>query len=1747
MSRKYLRKMKWKKSFALTLALVMSVSMLPAQSIRAAEQPGEAETTQQQQDVAEEIAYEQINITTAEEFASFAKKCYIDAWSKDKYVSLKADIDLSGVKFETIPVFNGIFDGAGHTISGFDYVGDGYVVGLFRYIESSGLVQNLKVEGNISSENEKECIGSICGINYGTIRSCTFQGTVSGRDTVGGIVGINESTGTLSGCSVKGRVTGYYSTGGIVGINHGVINSCTNRAGINDDSAWVEEDDEMGGANIIKNLTSNDDNELYSGVDTGGIAGFSDGMISKCTNAGTVGYEHTGYNIGGIAGRQSGVVSLCTNNGTIYGRKDIGGIVGQMEPFIEVDEAESLRNAINKLHDLIEKTIDDMDAAEDAVNGDVDTMQAYADSAIDTGDELISQLSDFVDDNVDEVNTVSERMGHIMDMMPDILNNVSAAGDSMSKLNDVLKQLSKDMDVLGKLDDSSYEETDYNRISLLSTVGGSLTTDTTDPEVNATVTITVVPDDGYQLKKDSLTVVDADGKKVTVTPVSGKDDQYTFTMTKQNVKVSAEFVYKGTFLVESTVGGRVTTSEDGNNVTFKATPSSGYGFEYYNVNGSRYTGTVSADNEIELDQTAYITDNASVVVEAVFAKKASTHSISVKSGMGGTAYADSTIAATGDEVTVHIVVPNRDYEYKEMRVNGVAVPTKTGENVNDKIFTMPNRDADVEVLFRNTCDTSSGKRIFPESNAGGIVTVTEGNDGSNYQITIKPYDGYDVSEAKAITFTEVASSSGSSTQTNAGWAAVADTVIMEPQAPRAQEPEHLEAAEQQESTEQQESAEQQESTEQQELSEQEEETEEAGEPSDGNDNPDDENEAGGDASEPSEETTEVAESDADADENEDDGDANAIVAGEVPKDRLVWKEDSGEYTYIVDVSGNAKNYRAFVEFVAKPDTSVTYNITTASSTGGTVTVDKTSAEAGKKVYATPTAGDGYVLSKILLNGSSDGLQLESDGKRYSFTMPDQEVEITAQFEPVDIILKSNLSGNATYSGNAEGKVTINVKPDSAYTVKSITVTDASGKKLAVSKKQSGSYLYEFDLTTMSKAPCTVDISFAKQNKKQAVDTSKTNINEAIDELTKASENVQKSIDKIRNIVTKSDGSYKSWDELTSDEQDAVVAEILNLVDYLQDMSTAASAILSNLATIYNILSPYVSDAAQAAKKDINQATDVIHSMLDSLKAANNGVKGIVNYMNAQPDIKFAKLGDEFDATKENFHDQLKGLSESIRSLSDNAGSHSDIINEDLRQVNDQLNVVFNLLADRMVDVEQLSIEELYEDVDDDEIESITTGRADACTNKGSIKGDINVGGIAGSMSIDDEDPEDSAAGSIEYEIGRRFITKCLVTDSVNEGYVTAKKDGAGGICGYMNHGIIIDSEAYGSVESTEGDFVGGICGESLTIIKRCYALCSVSGNQNVGGIAGYADTLKNCYAMANVQAENGRVGAIAGQVASYEEVDAETSEEPKVTGNYYVGNDTYGIDNISYIGVAEPVSYNDLLTVEQLPTEFWHLKVIYKIEDTYLGSEEVRYGTKLDHLNYPQIPEKEGFYGVWPDMSDQKMQGTLVVEAEYKDNVTVVQSSNGEQDEREDTRQRPYALVENIFTEDTILNATISDGTPPAEAEGKQYVMYEVTLENSGIGESDSFALRLLNPYSDATVYGYQNGIWTKLESKTRGQYLQTDMQGTEEIFCIVENRSHKLLIIFAGAGAAALLILLIVFIKKKRQHRKEKKQQKKQ
>ena len=1445
-------------ALALTLATAMFFGMLPVQELRAEESKKDQAAT-----AAEGIQYERIDISTAEQFADFASKCYLDSWSENKYVSLKADIDLTGTEIHVVPVFNGIFDGVGHTISGFDYVGDGYVVGLFRYVESQGLIQNLTLKGNIASENQKECIGSICGVNYGTIKNCTFQGTVSGRDTVGGIAGINGSTGMISGCAAKGRITGYYSTGGVAGINHGTLNYCSNRAGINDNSEWVEEDDEMGtGAGILESLTGGDDSELYSGVDTGGIAGFSDGVIVRCTNSGTVGYEHTGYNIGGIVGRQSGVVSLCNNNGTVYGRKDIGGIVGQMEPFIEINEAESLKDAVDKLHDLIDKTINDMQATKNGVKHDFDVLMEFGDGAVDAADVLAEQIGDFVDDNLDQAQALSDRVDHVMEMTPGVLNNFEAAENSFTNAVNTLRNVSDSLGRITSVGDEAYDASKDKRITLLHTVGGYIISDSYNPKAGEEVTITAVTDgaeEAYQLSTVKVVKV-TDGSEVAVSKKSDSDVAYTFEMPAENVRVEAYFE-----------------------------PKEGI--------------SAGDENEIEI---------------------------------------------------------------------GTELETETDSEEESEDGTK-----------------HTGER---ESEPSSIETKPSTEPGTDTPGSTETPDR-----------TESADSSGmpGSTET----------------------PDRTESAE---------SPENPGSTETPDRTESAESPENPGTPG-STETPDSTESASGPETPGSTETPDSTES-ADSPEGTDTPESTGAPAG------------------TADAENNSFTTRA-----------------------------------------TPLVGFG--AGAAFLSGAAGS--------------------------PV-IKITSNLSGNASCLFNdSRDRATITVEPSGGYTVNYVNLNGSR-----ISADSGNSYAFPIE----AEQEYYFDINFKKVTTKSgAADNAKTEIENAIREAQDAANKIN---DKINNSGTIS-------------------------VDELQKMLSATTTVMENTEILAEIYGDQAADSLRAVNSDLGSTSDNLKSALDAVKSATRGTRDIADYMNAQPDINFTKLGAVYDYNRINLNNYLQGISDSLQNLSNNASGYSDVVNADLKAVNDQVNVVFNLLADRLTGAQKLELSQIYEDAGDEDIDAITTGRAESCRNKGFIKGDINVGGIAGSMAIDDEDFKDSAAGAIEYEIGRRYITKCLVTASVNEGYVTSKKNGAGGICGYMNHGIIVDSESYGSVESTEGDYVGGICGESLTIITSCYALCSVSGNKNVGGIAGYADTLKDCYSMADVHSENGRAGAIAGQVsgqiAEYDKVgtemaDSDESDEPaelKVSGNYYVGEGVHGIDDISYMGVAEPISYADLLAVEQLPAQFWHLKVIYKIEDTYLGSEEVKYGEKLDKLNFPQIPGREGFYGEWPDVSDMTMNGTIVVEAQYKDNVTVVQSDKNEVIADEGQWQKPYALVEDVFTEDTVLNVKVSDKTPPQEAAEKQYVVYEVILENGGIKETDSFSLRILNPYEEAVVYGYRDGTWTALESKSRGQYMQVDMMGTQQYFCVVENTSNLMVIVACAAAGVVVLILVVVLFKKGRAKRRQKRQKK--
>lgn len=367
-------------------------------------------------------------IHNKEEFLEFAEKCRLDSFSFDLTVSLEADLDLGGAEFGGVPVFCGTFLGNGHSIRGLVLKSAGSAQGLFRYLTKTALVEALHIEGLVVPEGSAARIGSLAGSNEGTVRDCSFTGTVSGSEHIGGLVGINSVSGIIEDCAAEGHVSGNHFVGGIAGTNSGVIRNCKNDALVN----TTEKQNRVQLTDItLESLTASEASNTVT--DIGGIAGHSTGVIRSCVNRGDVGYRHMGYNIGGIAGTQSGYIVDSVNFGPVMGRKEVGGIVGQMEPtnFVKYEEdvLQILERQLNSLGSIVSDTAGNLQGGAQSMYAQVDALQNSITSAEDALASLIPDEEGLPDQ--DTIQAAQNVLSSSMADMSDTMRGMSAVTESM--------------------------------------------------------------------------------------------------------------------------------------------------------------------------------------------------------------------------------------------------------------------------------------------------------------------------------------------------------------------------------------------------------------------------------------------------------------------------------------------------------------------------------------------------------------------------------------------------------------------------------------------------------------------------------------------------------------------------------------------------------------------------------------------------------------------------------------------------------------------------------------------------------------------------------------------------------------------------------------------------------------------------------------------------------------------------------------------------------------------------------------------------------------------------------------------------------------------------------------------------------------------------------------------------------------------------------------------------------------------
>lgn len=367
-----------------------------------------------------------ILIGSAEDLLALARHCTLDTWSQGRTVVLTRDISLAGADYLPIPTFGGTFEGGGHTISGLSIGGSSYPAGLFGIVQRGGVVKDLTVIGSVMPSGDADTLGGIAGINQGKLTNCAFQGLVSGNNTVGGVVGLNEGAGQLVNCSFRGVVTGEHYVGGIAGQNTGSLIQCVNDGSVN--TTQVDVKTNLTGLGPDRLLAAE---HMPASTDVGGVAGFSTGLMQSCRNNGDVGYEHMGYNVGGVVGRQSGYLDGCVNTGTVRGRKDVGGIAGQMEPQVTLkyseDTLSSLWDELDVLEGLMDRALGDAEGASSAISGSMDHLTSSVGTAKDAAVGLSDAMVDWANANLDQINDASARLSWVLSQMEPVLDDLDEA------------------------------------------------------------------------------------------------------------------------------------------------------------------------------------------------------------------------------------------------------------------------------------------------------------------------------------------------------------------------------------------------------------------------------------------------------------------------------------------------------------------------------------------------------------------------------------------------------------------------------------------------------------------------------------------------------------------------------------------------------------------------------------------------------------------------------------------------------------------------------------------------------------------------------------------------------------------------------------------------------------------------------------------------------------------------------------------------------------------------------------------------------------------------------------------------------------------------------------------------------------------------------------------------------------------------------------------------------------------------
>lgn len=610
----------------------------------------------------------------------------------------------------------------------------------------------------------------------------------------------------------------------------------------------------------------------------------------------------------------------------------------------------------------------------------------------------------------------------------------------------------------------------------------------------------------------------------------------------------------------------------------------------------------------------------------------------------------------------------------------------------------------------------------------------------------------------------------------------------------------------------------------------------------------------------------------------------------------------------------------------------------------------------------------------------------------------------------------------------------------------------------------------------------------------------------------------------------------------------------------QALSDGMQSIRSGFASLSSAIAHF-QDAAEDIELALEKAEDASGQMavaMDSLSEAMGtfssasaqlgsiceSVEILLNSVNSQPAMQIPEKNPEIESSAEDIFANVNSMSDELKSLNQQIDSYGQEAVQKIDAITAKFETVVELALEIVGQTLDPETDNIVSDTSDADVDAVTTGKVYGCVNTGSVEGDLNIGGITGSMSIEYElDPEDDLTSSVNGVQQRVYEMKAIVQSCVNSGAVTAKRSYTGGIVGQMNLGLAVSCENYGPVTSESGDYVGGIAGVTSAKIQTSFAKCSLSGRKYVGGIAGsgVAETLggavssiSGCYSMVAILGGSQYLGAVSG------------GNSGNFSGNFFVSDPLAGINGISYAGKAEPIHYDALLALPDLPENFRKLTVQFVSDGEVLKTVLADYGESFDETVFPEIPAKEGCWAVWDLTELTNIRFDTVVNVVYTPYVTGLPGEDAR------TGGRPIFIAEGQFDDQATLKAESQPNTPAAFdkipitwqegliesfVEGKIYravvEQWKLTIPADG---TDSHTIRYLSPEENAdhlAVFVKQNGVWKEMKSDAIGSYLTFTVDGTEVEIAILSTVNVWWVWLIPLILALALVLLIVAIVKR--------------